>query len=111
MKQRNEFLLAPIDHNSTTTNDSVSLSLWGFTLHVNYYFFPSLSHSGETEEMEASVNQPPPKNGPQQNQKRNARVSVSLRLHANTTFNKTHTTKNMSVNTLILPHMYDADRP
>lgn len=58
--------------------------------------------------MEASVNQPPPKNGPQQNQKRNARVSIEL--HADTTFNKIYTTKNNTINTLILPHVYDADR-
>lgn len=58
-------------------NESVSQSL------IIWYIYDF--HSGQTEKMEAQapVNQTPPKNGPQMNQKKNLKVSnaITFRLY------------------------------
>lgn len=55
-----------------------------------FFFFFFLSHSGDPAAMEppALVNLPQPKNGPQPNHKRNARVSITLRPYVNTVYTK-----------------------
>lgn len=65
----------------------------------------SLSSSGETEDMEVQtpVNLPPPKNGPQQNQKRNSKVSrkaVHITLNKKTAVCEATTSET---------HVYDAE--
>lgn len=67
-------------------------------------------------EAQAPVNQTPPKNGPQMNQKKNLKVSNLTPLHLGYTFydfDKLYTTENITINTitLVLTHVFCPDLP